>query len=100
MSVWATISKALGTQPPKPKEGAVYLYCRPSRPFHWVSEDDTGDRPCVKVTGVTLQEASKAFAGKSIKWDTIDYLLMAALTDSGQAVTMTIDQLKPKEDAQ
>jgi hypothetical protein len=57
-----------------------------------VGEDDTGDRPCVKVTGVTLQEASKTFAGKSIKWDTIDYLLMAALTDSGQAVTMTIEQ--------
>lgn len=60
---------------------SVFLYCQSSRPFHWISDNDTGNRPCVKVNGITLSDAVKKFNGRQLHWSETPYHIVEKLTD-------------------
>lgn len=80
MKIWTSISHALKGKSMKKTDNGAFLYCMPSRPFHLVTDVDNGQRPCIKVNGISIAEASEKFLSKSIKWESIKYEMMESLT--------------------
>lgn len=90
MGFWSGLSKVLGE---KPVDDSIYLYTKLSRPFHWLGVEDTGSRPCFKVKGITLAEASKAFMGKTIDWEHVDFQIQKALELGNDPVEVDLNQI-------
>lgn len=76
------------------EEHSIFLGMQLARPFTWVTNKDEGLRPCLRVSGLSLEDAKAGLIGKSINWDTLDYSYLKELELGGGIVDISYENLK------